>query len=234
MIFRRMYHKITALRIWLLPACFILCSLVAYSQSHKTPRGYRNVTRYKPFDAIIVPGVPFKDGSWDSVMKARVLWSWILFKNGIAKNIIYSGAAVYSPYKEAVIMGLYGRKLGIPSDHIFYDTLARHSTENVFYSYQLAGRLGFKTIALATDPFQSFMLRGFTHKRFATPIYHIPFINDSIRAYNHLNPRINPASAKVAHFESITQQQSFFRRLRGTFGKDINWRQYPGGKLPTL
>ena len=84
-----------------------------------------------PFDAIIIPGIPYEGRGWDSVMKARVLWSWILYKNGIAKNVIYSGAAVYTPYVEARIMGLYGEKLGIPAEHIFFDTLARHSTENV-------------------------------------------------------------------------------------------------------
>ncbi|MCD6063698.1 MAG: hypothetical protein K0R82_1609 [Flavipsychrobacter sp.] len=152
----------------------------------------------------------------------------------MARNVIYSGGAVYSPYKEAVIMGLYGRKLGIPKDHIFYDTLAKHSTENVYYSYLLAKQLGFKSIALATDPFQSFMLRGYTRRRFATPIYHIPFVNDSIAAYRHNNPRINPRSARVDSFQSITQKQSFFRRFRGTIGKDIDWSQYQGGKLQPL
>lgn len=70
------------------------------------------------------------------------------------KNIIYSGGAVYSPYKESVIMGLFGQKLGIPSKNTFYDTLARHSTENVYYSYLLAKEIGFKSIALGADPFQ--------------------------------------------------------------------------------
>ena len=48
-----------------------------------------NAKTFKPFDAIIVPGIPFKNGAWDSVMKARVLWSYILYKNGYAKNIIF-------------------------------------------------------------------------------------------------------------------------------------------------
>ncbi len=162
------------------------------------------------------------------------MWSWILYKNGITKNIIYSGSAVYSPYKEAIIMGLYGQKLGIPAEHMYYDTLALHSTENVYYSYLLAKQLGFKTIALATDPFQSFMLRGYTRRRFGTPIYHIPFVNDSIAAYRYVNPRINPRPAKVDSFVSITDKQSFFRRFRGTMGKDIDWSKYEGGKLEPL
>src|SRR5438067_574875 len=60
------------------------------------------------FDAIIVPGVPFENGRWSQTMKSRVGWSYYLYRKGIAKNIIYSGAAVYSPYVEARIMALYG------------------------------------------------------------------------------------------------------------------------------
>lgn len=201
----------------------------------KGPRkAFAHAAKLVPFDAIIVPGVPFNNGAWDSVMKARVLWSYILYKHGYAKNIIYSGAAVYSPYKEAVIMGLYAQKLGIPKEHIFYDTQARHSTENVYYSYLIAKKKGFKKLALATDPFQSFLLKGFTRKRFSTPIYHLPFVTDSLAAYNHLNPQINPISAKVENFTPITEKESFWQRVRGTMGKDIRWSQYKNGKLAPL
>ncbi len=191
-------------------------------------------SKMKAFDAVIVPGLPFKNGHWDSVMKARVLWSYVLYKNGYTRNIIYSGAAVYSPYKEAVIMGLYAQQLGIPAEHIFYDTLARHSTENVYYSYLLAKEKGFKTLALATDPFQSFMLRGFTRRRFATPIYHIPFVVDSLKVYARLNPLIDPRPAAVNNFVSITDRESMMKRFRGTMGKDIDWTQYENRMLDPL
>jgi hypothetical protein len=187
-----------------------------------------------PFDAVIVPGVPFKNGSWDSVMKMRVIWSWILYKNGYVKNVIYSGAAVYSPYKEAVIMGLYGQQLGIPAAHIFYDTMAKHSTENVYYSYLLARQQGFKTLALGTDPFQSFLLKGFTKRRFESPIYILPVLTDSLAAYNNLSPDINPKPARVKNWTSITETQSFFKRFRGTLGRDIDFSQYKDGKVEAL
>lgn len=193
------------------------------------------VAQGKQFDAVIIPGIPFSNGSWDSVMKARVIWSWVLYKNGIAKNIIYSGGAVYTPFTEAYIMGLYGQALGIPKEHIFYDTLARHSTENVYYSYKLAKQLRFKSLALGTDPFQSFLLKSFTRKRFSTPIYHIPFITDTLKVYQGLSPHINPRSAlRLEGFESITQSESFRQRLRGTLGKDIDWNKYKDGKLGPL
>jgi len=188
-----------------------------------------------PFDVIIVPGIPYHPPQWDSVMKARVLWSWILYKNGYAKNVIYSGGAVYSPYVESLIMSYYGEKLGIPRQHIFQDTQARHSTENVYYSYLLAKKLGFKSIAVATDPFQSFMLRGFTRRRFGTPIYHLPFITDSLAVYNSVDPpAINPAPAYRPDYVNIKEEKNYWQRMKGTIGRNINWRKYPNGMLPPL
>ena len=193
------------------------------------------VAQQRSFDAIIVPGVPFNNDAWDSTMKARVIWSYILYKHGYAKNVIYSGGAVYSPYYEAKIMGLYGQQLGIPAAHMFYDTLAEHSTENVYYSYELARKLGFKTLALATDPGQSSLLKGFTRKRFGTPIAHIPFVMDSLWAYNNIEPVIDPSSArKTDSFSSITQRESLWKRLRGTIGKNIPWEDTATRKAPPL
>ncbi len=204
------------------------------SPKHSTEKALAAMKKMPAFDAIIVPGIPFKNGSWDSTMKSRVLWSYILYKNGYVKNIIYSGGAVYSPYKEAIVMGLYGRALGIPEENIFYDTSARHSTENVYYSYLIAQKNGFKSIALATDPFQSFMLRGFTRRRFSTLIYHVPFVIDSLKAYSSLNPAIDPKSAQVENFLSITEEEGFMKRIRGTMGRDIDWNQYHGRRLAPL
>lgn len=191
--------------------------------------------KYLPVDVLIVPGIAFQNGKWDRVMKSRVLWSWILYKNGYVKNVIYSGDAVYSPYKEGMIMALYAEKLGIPKEHIFYEIQARHSTENVYYSYLLAQEKGFKTIALGTDPyFQSPTLKSFTKKRFSSYIHHIPFVKDSLIVYDHLEPVIDPSPAKVDSFTSIMIQEGFRERFRGTLGKDIDWSNHRGGRLGPL
>ncbi len=198
-------------------------------------RRYREAAPAAPFDAIIVPGIPYDGHAWDSVMKARVIWAWVLYKNGYAKNVIFSGAAVYTPYKEAYIMGLFGEKIGIPKEHIFYDTLAQHSTENVYYSYLKAKELGFKSIALATDPFQSWLLRSYTRKRFGTKIYHLPFVTDTLKVYNSLSLRISSAKIKEAEsWNSIKQRHGFNERFRGTMGKTIDWSQYENGMVPAL
>jgi uncharacterized SAM-binding protein YcdF (DUF218 family) len=196
----------------------------------------RAIQENKVYDAVIVPGIPFKNDRWDSVMKARVIWAWVLYKNGIAKNFIFSGDAVYSPFKESIIMALYAEKLGIPREHIYYETKAKHSTENVYYSYLEAKKHGFKSLALATDPLQSYLLKRFLERRFGTPIDRLPFIMDTVRVYSYLNPTIDPHSAKVNEddFEPIDEEESFITRLRGTLGHDIKWRQYPNGKVDAL
>ena len=208
--------------------------LSCFSSRESPVKDLAIVEPVKPLDAIIVPGVPFRNGSWDSVMKARVLWSYILYKDGFTKNVIYSGSAVYSPYYEAMIMGLYAQQLGIPKAHIFCETRARHSTENVYYSYLLAVQQGFTSIGLATDPFQSSLLRGFTRRRFATHIYHLPFIKDSVARYNYLDPQIDPMPASADNFISITDSESWWKRVRGTLGRNIDWHQYKHGKAPKL
>ncbi len=212
----------------------LLHLLGCFSSQKATKKEIANVVKLKPFDAIIVPGIPFKNCRWDSIMKGRVIWAYILYRNGYTKNVIFSGASVYSPFFESKIMGLYAQKLGIPKEHIFYENEARHSTENVYYSYLLAKKLGFKSLALATDPFQSWILQGFTKRRFGSPIYHIPFIVDTLKQYNNLEPVIDPESARADNFSSITEKESFWRRLKGTLGKDINWSQYEDGKVGSL
>lgn len=184
------------------------------------------------FDAIIVPGVPLINGQWDSTMKARVLWSVYLYKHHITKNIIYSGGAIYTPYYEAKVMGLYAQQLGVPAEHIYFDTLAKHSTENVYYSYKLAKLIGFKNLALATDPFQSVLLQSFTRKRFASTIQHVPVIFDSIKSMNPLNPIINYQIAYKKDFKSIIESESKMHRFRGTIGRQINFG--PDKKLGAL
>ena len=120
----------------------LLLSLCACTITN--PQKYFDAAQVKkPYDAVIVPGVPFNGTSWDSTMKLRVHWAVHLYKEGIARNIIFSGGAVYTPYVEAEIMSLYAQELGVPKEHCFIDPLAEHSTENIFYGWKKGRELGF-------------------------------------------------------------------------------------------
>ncbi len=197
---------------------FSSCSLAI----RRADRLYREALVKRPvYDAIIVPGVPFQNGRWDSIMKARVIWSVYLYKNHFTKNIIYSGGAVYSHFYEAVIMGLYAQKMGVDKSHIFYDTLAKHSTENIYYSYLVAKKLRFKSVAVATDPFQSALLSSYTKRRFRSPIAHLPVNFEVLKTLDQSDYAIDSMQAFREGFESIYIKERFFKRLWGTLGRQV-------------
>jgi uncharacterized SAM-binding protein YcdF (DUF218 family) len=217
-------------RSWSYPCLFCpILTLFSCSFSSKaTKRLYQQALERKPYDAIIVPGAPFENGQWSQVMKGRIYWSKFLFDHGIALNIIYSGAAVYSPYVEGEIMAQYALALGIPKEHVYSETHAEHSTENVYYGYKLARKLGFKTIALASDPFQTRLLRKFTRKRVNADIGLIPMVEDSLLAMEPQmkDPIINTEGAYRKDFVSIKKREGFWKRWRGTFGKNLDSTVY--------
>ena len=186
--------------------------------------------RGEKYDIIIVPGVPFDsaDGKWSKIMKSRVYWSKYLYENGITKNVMYSGSAVYTAYYEAEIMALYGQALGIAEENIFAENKAEHSTENVYYSYKKAKKLGFEKIALATDPFQSKMLETFIEETMNSDVGIIPIVFDSLWSTNKemVDPEIEFTLAFKEGFVSIVDREGFWKRFEGTLGKNIDTTAY--------
>jgi uncharacterized SAM-binding protein YcdF (DUF218 family) len=180
---------------------------------------FSKAEKQAPYDVIIVPGVPFKD-KWSDIMRSRVLWADYLFKKGLTKNIIFSGSAVYSPYYEGKIMALYGRSMGIPAENIFEEIKAEHSTENLYYSYQIAKSKGFKRIALATDPFQNLMLWRFKNE-VDPAIERIPIVFKIVKNIPKKEVHIDPTSAKSDYFISLVKRESFWERFKGTLGRKI-------------
>lgn len=175
------------------------------------------------YDAIIVPGVPYNDPNMSKVLIGRIYWSYYLYSKGIAKNVIYSGSAVYTPYVEAIIMSMYAKELGVPEERIILETKAEHSIENVYYSYKIARKMGFKKIALATDPFQSRLMKR-PSKRLKVDIDFIPFSFEFLDSVIIPDIQIIADKAYVKDFVSIEERESFFKRLRGTIGKNIKYK----------
>ncbi len=205
----------------------ILLGLLSACTSTKFAlKAYEKAKVHAPYDAVIVPGLPYDDSSnLNIILSARMLWSKKLFDDGITKNIIYSGAAVATPYIEGIAMKTIADSMGIPPSHTFAETLAEHSTENIWYSYLLAKKLGFKNIALATDPFQTKMLKRFLVKRCENmPFIPIVFIQlDPTKNRILPIPKINASKAFVKDFISLKDKESFFKRWAGTRGKHIDF-----------
>lgn len=215
------YVGIAGVSMILLSSCF------GYKSSAK--RSFNRFSEQAPYDAIIVPGVPFENGEWSDIMKLRVYWAKHLYDQGITKNIVFSGSSVYSPYIESRIMALYAEQLGVPKENLFTEERAEHSSENLYYSYKIAKKEGLDKIALATDPFQGSFLRGFANKIMLHDIGFLPIQFDTLNKIDMVTPEIDPSWAFVEEFKSITERENALKRFQGTLGKYI---QYEAGDDP--
>jgi uncharacterized SAM-binding protein YcdF (DUF218 family) len=188
--------------------------------THYAKKSYAEAKKEKPYDVVIVPGVPFEGDRTTGVMKMRLFWAKHLYDSGFTNNIIFSGSSVYSPYIEAVVLKVMADSLGIPPDRTFSEVKAEHSTENVYYSWRMAREMGFKKIALATDPFQAGMLRSFM-RRFCPGMKAIPIIFDTMDIDEKQLPKIDSKVGFVENFVPITERESFWQRFNGTLGRKV-------------
>lgn len=210
-----------------LPISFFLILVILHNScgfSNKKCQRLLEKAKKERYDLIIVPGVPFENGEWSRIMKARVYWSKYLLEKGIARNIMYSGAAVYSPYEEAEIMALYGKAIGIQGDKIFTETKAEHGTENIYNSYRKARILGFNKIALATDPFQAKSKNRFIQHQMHYRVAQIPIVFDTLFALDPTmaDPEINYQSLKVKDFIPIGKRMNLWQFIKASRGKSLD------------
>lgn len=207
----------------------VICALLLSNCALFTPSAKkfneRALKKHAQYDVIIVPGFPFNEEPWDGPTMMRMIWAVHLYKKGYTKNIIMSGGAVYTPYVEAEIMKQYAVAMGVPAEHVFVEKKAFHSTENVWYSYLLAKKLGFKTMAVASDPFQTKLLYRFVKRR-TKGVEMLPALTDSTRLYSHEAPVIEFKHLRLdtATFIPLPNKESKWKRLRGTWGKNINYK----------
>jgi len=173
-----------------------------------------------PYDAIIVPGVPYGDDDWTELLAKRIKWAVYLYKSGLTQHIIFSGSAVYTPYVESKIMELFALQYEVPDSVIFTEEKAEHSVENVYYSYVLAQKQGFTKVALATDRFQSRMME-WASSNIQVDIDFIPIVEERLAQTDLKQVQIAPSSAYVDDFVSIKDRESLWERIRGTFGKNV-------------
>ena len=193
----------------------IYCSVKRY-----TSRAYEQAKQDRPYDVVIVPGVPYENESTTNVMTMRIFWAKHLYDSGFTRNIIFSGSAVSSPYIEGIAMKIIADTLGIPGDHTFSETKAEHSTENAYYGWKLARSLGFQKIALATDPFQSRTLESFI-KKYCPEMKSVPVVPSVLNLGNKTLPKIDARGAYVKDFIPLSKREGFWERWRGTRGMRV-------------
>jgi uncharacterized SAM-binding protein YcdF (DUF218 family) len=125
-------------------------------------------------------------------------------------------------------MALYAEAIGIPKENIFTETKAEHSTENIYYSYRKSKKLGFERIALASDPFQSKLLKRFIRKKVGRDVDVIPFVIDTLKMMEPgmTDPVIDYKQAYATDFIPLTERESRWKRLKGTYGLNLDINAY--------
>ncbi|MGB1247267.1 MAG: YdcF family protein [Chitinophagales bacterium] len=207
--------------IYIVLSFFILLQS-CYSGYFVADRQYKSAIQQAPYDVIIVPGFPYQEGEQGYTLLSRILWADYLYKNGHAKHIVFSGAAVYTPHYEAEIMRLYALELGIPSDIIHTENEARHGVENLYYSYLMAIENDWQKIAIATDNAQVLTIAPYG-KPLSNKVAFLPMIMDEIKDADLAflqSVNINDSIAFKENFTSYTETSNALQRLLRSSGRD--------------
>lgn len=159
--------------------------------------------KHAPYDAVIVPGYPYKTEDRNKILfNVRIFFAKELFEKGLAKNIIFSGGAAHTPYVEGRIMKIIADSLGLPPEHTFVEDKAMHSNENAKYGTQMAKAMGFKKIAIATDPYQ-FSYMTLLLKFYAPKTGILTFDPKQMPDYNKQLPSVDSTGSLVKNFVPI-------------------------------
>jgi uncharacterized SAM-binding protein YcdF (DUF218 family) len=183
---------LTAVLLSLIPGC---------SLDSRVTKSNKRYLAQAPFDAIIVPGYPFRLEKNKILFAVRVNFAKELFDKGIAKNIIFSGAAVQTPYIEGKIMKIIADSLGLPQEHTFVEDKALHSNQNAILGTKMARKMGFKKIAIATDPYQ-FSYMTLLLKLFEPKTAILTFYPNQMPQYDKPLPMIDTSAVFIKHFVS--------------------------------
>lgn len=206
----------------------VLVMVVAFSTwnlKRVTNSTYQLYLAKAPYDVIIVPGLPYDSAQSNTLLKVRMFWVKDLFDRGIAKNIIFSGAAVHSPWVEGEVMKILADSLRISPAHTFAETRAEHGNENVYYSIHIARKLGFKKIALATDLYQNWFLSSLMKKKFPE-VGLLPVAADSFPVYGKQQlPTIDASAAFVKNFIPLKNRESRWERWKASVSDEMPIKQ---------
>ena len=205
--------KMTKSKILFLTGLILVIMLSGCNIKKVASQVYAKYITRAPYDVIIVPGMGFDTATQQtSGFNTRIVWAKALYDRGVTKNIIFSGAACSSPYVEGTVMKMIAERMGVPAQNIFCETQAQHSKENVYYGWLLARKLGFKKIALASDPYQALFLKGFVEKNMPD-MGILPIALDSLKYYSPPVPEVDASTAFVKHFVPLNKRESFWVRV---------------------
>lgn len=188
----------------ILSAALVLFS--SFGLKEKVEKSNKKYFSRAPYDVAIIPGYPYSTKPEFALLDCRMNWAKELYDKGIVKNFIFSGGAIHTPYVEAQVMKIIADTLGIPLEHVFLEEHAPHSYQNLTYGTKLAKELGFKNIAVATDPYQFAYMRLMMGA--APGVGILTFSPDSAVAKKYFQPLpyYNPKDAFVKDFVPLEEK----------------------------
>jgi len=111
------------------------------------------IQKPKNADIIVVfAGGVGESGKAGQGYEERVKFAVDLYRQGYAKNIIFSSGYKYV-FKEPLVMKALAISLGIPEDVIILEDKARNTYENVEFVSKILYKEGWKKILLVTSPY---------------------------------------------------------------------------------
>ncbi len=118
-----------------------------------------NLLRAPPseaFDVAFIPGCPTEEtGRLSPCQRARAAHAALIWQKGWAQYFVTSGAATHSPFVEADAIAEAMTAMGVPAERIYLEPNARHTDENMYFSWLLARALRFSSIAVASNGSQA-------------------------------------------------------------------------------
>ena len=142
--------------VWMGLAVLVLSvAAVLYAEDRNMERYGNGRALEQPVDAVIVLGSGTDgDGVLGYSSRRRVAAAVELLEAGKARNLILSGGNGESgPPSIADLMKEHAVSLGAPAEAILVEPHSRTTFENLRFSFEIAERAGFESLAVATDAF---------------------------------------------------------------------------------
>lgn len=102
-----------------------------------------------PIDVGLVLGCPAApDGTASPCQLCRVDTAVALYRQGVVRNLIFSGADAHSPHVEADVMADLAERRGVPRAHVFREPRALTTWQNLRFSQRIMRAQGFRTAVM--------------------------------------------------------------------------------------
>lgn len=114
---------------------------------------------------LIVLGYPAdNDGNPGPILKARLDKAIELYRNGVARKIIVTGAAVDNEFVESEVMAVYLGHNGIPQEDIYIESQAKNTYENALMVSGMMHQKGYVHAIVVTSSFHRMRAETFFNR----------------------------------------------------------------------